>query len=204
VISLAFDVTNPERGFFGTQGRGVYRTTDSGESWEGTSNGIGSLYVRALAISQASPQQVFAGTERGLFKSTNGGNSWFEVGEFYLVDAIAVHPENPLVIYSARYRISKSVDGGMSWEELDWYAPAQIKSIVIDQEHPSTLFIGTTDGVYMSEDDGSTWSSLNEGLTDRRVGPLALGSGSPRFLYAGTHGAWDQTGDGDVFRIQLP
>lgn len=204
VISLAFDVTNPERGFFGTQGSGVYRTTDSGESWEGTSNGIGSLYVRALAISQASPQEVFAGTERGLFKSTNGGDSWFEVGEFYLVDAVAIHPENPLVIYSARYRISKSVDGGLSWEQLDWSAPAQIKSIVIDQEHPSTLFIGTTDGVYMSEDDGSTWSSLNDGLTDRRVGPLALGSGSPRFLYAGTHGAWDQTGDGDVFRIQLP
>ena len=150
------------------------------------------------------PSRGFCRNRTRTLKSTNGGDSWVEVGDFYLVDAVAVHPENPLVIYSARYRISKSVDGGASWEELDWDVPAQIKSIVIDQGQPSTLFIGTTDGVYMSEDDGSTWSSLNEGLTDRRVGPLALSSGSPRFLFAGTHGAWDQTGDGEVFRIQLP
>ncbi len=204
VISLAFDVVNPNRGFFGTQGSGVYRTSDSGESWEWAGEGIGSRYVRALAISQANPEEVFAGTERGLYKSTNGGDIWFEVGNFYLIDAVAVHPENPLVIYAARYSISKSVDGGVSWELLDWNVPGSIKSIVIDPNNPSTLFIGTSDGVYMSEDDGSTWSSLNDGLTDRRVQTLALGSGSPRFLFAGTTGDWDQIGDGDVFRLQLP
>ncbi len=204
VISLAFDGTNPNTGFFGTQGRGVFRTTDSGETWAWAADGIGNPYVRALAVSRANHQEAFAGTERGVYKSTDAGSTWFEVGDFYLIDAVAVHPENPSVVYAARYRLYKSTDGGVSWEEHDWGSAGSIRSIVIDPQNPSTLYIGTSDGVYMSEDEGLTWSSLNDGLTDKRVGALAVGSGSPRFLFAGTHGDWDQIGDGDVFRVQLP
>src|SRR5262245_57698647 len=53
--------------FVGTQGGGVFRSIDNGESWTGINNGLTATNVRALAIS--SVDHVFAGTFGGVFRS---------------------------------------------------------------------------------------------------------------------------------------
>src|SRR5215211_2614555 len=56
--------------FVGTQGGGVFRSTDNGESWTGLHNGLTDTNVRALAINKAG--HIFAGTwSGGVFRSTD-------------------------------------------------------------------------------------------------------------------------------------
>src|SRR5437762_3941485 len=55
--------------FVGTQGGGVFRSTDDGGTWMGASVGITDTNVRALAINSAS--HIFTGTFTGVFRSTD-------------------------------------------------------------------------------------------------------------------------------------
>ena len=68
--ALAIDPAMP-RTLYAGGGHGVFKSTDSGESWQAT--GLG--YVLALAIDPTTPSTLYAATESGVFKSTNGGRS---------------------------------------------------------------------------------------------------------------------------------
>ena len=58
--------------FVGTQGGGVFRSTDNAETWTGINNGLTATNVRALAISPV--DHIFAGTFGGVFRSTDNGD----------------------------------------------------------------------------------------------------------------------------------
>jgi photosystem II stability/assembly factor-like uncharacterized protein len=61
--------------FVGTQGGGVFRSTDNAETWTAVNNGLTSTNVRALAITLAS--YIFAGTfDAGIFRSSDNGDNW--------------------------------------------------------------------------------------------------------------------------------
>ena len=65
--------------FVGTQGGGVFRSTDNAETWTGVNNGLTDTNVRALAINNASGH-IFGGTwSSGVFRSTDNGDSWTAV-----------------------------------------------------------------------------------------------------------------------------
>ena len=68
--------TNPNGDVFvGTQGGGVFRSTDNAETWTGVNNGLTDTNVQALAINSAG--DIFAGTfSSGVFRSTDNGDTW--------------------------------------------------------------------------------------------------------------------------------
>jgi photosystem II stability/assembly factor-like uncharacterized protein len=70
VMALA---ANGSEVFAGTQGGGVFRSTDSGTTWARANVGLTDTNVRALAI--APDGDVFAGTFSGVFRSTDGGDT---------------------------------------------------------------------------------------------------------------------------------
>src|SRR5258705_14010833 len=64
--------------FVGTQGGGVFRSTDNAETWTAVNNGLTDTNVRALAIN--STGHIFGGTwSSGVFRSTDNGGSWTPV-----------------------------------------------------------------------------------------------------------------------------
>ncbi len=78
--------------FVGTQGGGVFRSTDNAETWTAVNNGLTATNVRALAINSA--DHIFAGTFGGVFRSTDNGDSWTPVNnglEFPLVISLAIN-----------------------------------------------------------------------------------------------------------------
>jgi photosystem II stability/assembly factor-like uncharacterized protein len=92
-VSLATDPFHPERIYCGTFGRGLWRSTDGGDTWEPVGDpglslkpvtgGITHPHVMAVAVSKAESRQdfgtVYAGTEpSGLFVSRDGGDTWRE------------------------------------------------------------------------------------------------------------------------------
>src|SRR6266566_6254561 len=61
--------------FVGTQGGGIFRSSDNGETWTGVNNGLTDTNVRALAINNNG--DIFAGTPGGgVYRSTDNGENW--------------------------------------------------------------------------------------------------------------------------------
>ena len=52
---------------------------------------------------------------------------------------------------------------------------------------PTTLYVGTSVGVFKSTNGGGRWSAFNTGLTTTTVNALVINSAKPSTLYAGTH-----------------
>jgi photosystem II stability/assembly factor-like uncharacterized protein len=106
-----------------------------------------------------------------------------------MVRALAADPVDPLAVYaSVLSQIGnpggtfKSADGARSWTRIDDSQPA---ALVVDPTEPSTVYAGG-EGVLRSLDGGMTWSPVNDGLSCRFVGGLALDPENPATLLAGT------------------
>ena len=128
--------------------RGVYKTINGGESWERIFFSSDKTGAIDLAVHPENPNIVFAamwqrerrpynrlygGDESGIFKTTNGGNTWMELTEGLPQDptekgriGIAIAPSNPDVLYSLYAKqdgslqgVYKSENGGTSWQQKD-------------------------------------------------------------------------------------
>src|SRR5437660_3275848 len=80
--------------FVGTQGGGVFRSTDNGEAWTGVNNGLTATNVRALAINAATGH-IFAGTFGGAFRSTDDANTWVQVNNGLIATFVLTIAINP-------------------------------------------------------------------------------------------------------------
>jgi len=100
---------------------GVIRSDDSGETFKGTGRVEGS--VLAVAASAKDPDTVYAGTDSGLYASTDGGKSWSAraVPDGGQVMVAAVNPANPREVTVVAVRadraghVFRSTDGGATW-----------------------------------------------------------------------------------------
>ena len=70
----------------------------------------------------------------------------------------------------------------------DGMSTAQVAAIAVDPTTPSTLYAGTTDGIFKSTNGGGSWQTVNTGLTNLGVNALVLDPAIPTTLYAGTNG----------------
>jgi photosystem II stability/assembly factor-like uncharacterized protein len=149
------------------------------------------------------------GQRASLLRSVDAGARWTTIGiglpEATGIRSLAINPSNPDIVFAGVYgrAVYRSTDGGLSFvpSRGGLNPEAVIASIVI---HPKwagnprkgRVFAGDhRSGVYLSEDDGTTWRLLSEGLTHRTVNTLAI-SPSGSTLYASIHG------DG-VYRMKL-
>jgi photosystem II stability/assembly factor-like uncharacterized protein len=82
----------------------------------------------------------------------------------------------------------RSVDGGRTWPAAGVASPTggrELNSIAVHPSDPETLFIGADTGVFVSYDEGGTWSPYDEGLANAEVMQVFAHGG---YLYAVTHG----------------
>ena len=153
-------------------GRGLYKSTDAGETWEfmGLRNTgqIGSVVVHPTnpdVVYVAALGNPFApNPDRGVYKTVDGGQSWEHVlfvSERTGAVDLDFNPANPDIIYAAL-----------------WHA----------ERKPWTIISGDDeeDGVYVSEDAGQTWTKQTEGLPQGLIGKIdfAVSPADPSRVYA--------------------
>jgi photosystem II stability/assembly factor-like uncharacterized protein len=153
-------------------GNGIYKSTDAGKTWThlGLRDGF---QIPALAIDPRDPNRVFAAVlghpygpneERGLFRSTDGGQTWQKViskDENTGASAVEIDPSNPDTIYASMWEAREG-----PWED-------------------GNLFNGTGGGLFKSTDGGSTWHPLTSGLPkDLSQINVAIAPTDSRRLYA--------------------
>ena len=130
VQSLAIDPTDTNviylgTGWSGSNGNGVFKSTDGGTTWMAANRGMIDYSITALAVDPLNPQTVYAGGFGGeLFKSTDGGATWNELAvnlpDQANVLGIVIDPavtETVYVLYD-RVGVLVSHDGGMQWNLL--------------------------------------------------------------------------------------
>jgi photosystem II stability/assembly factor-like uncharacterized protein/membrane-associated protease RseP (regulator of RpoE activity) len=157
-------------------GDGVYKSTDSGKTWKNM--GLKKSYqIGRIAIHPKNPNVVYVGAlgrcygpneERGLFKTTNGGDSWEKV--LYADDRTGVidmqmdpaDPETLLVAMWDRQR-----------DEFDDFLGEPPPPEGIERYDPVRKY-GKSAGIYKTTDGGKTFRKLTQGLPTVAMGRIGL------------------------------
>ncbi|HWG96995.1 MAG TPA: hypothetical protein VN647_07930 [Nitrospira sp.] len=186
VTSIAINPKDPTILYGGTTG-GMYRSDDGAMSWKRVNNGLipdselmasMALGVNAIEIDRATPDTVYAGTTKGLFRTTNKGEQWERIGQSLtdpFISSILLHPTEPLQLYVGGPKgVWKSSDGGKSWQAVNQgIVTLNIRALALNPKNPQVLYAGTNgSGLYRSTDAGATWIGV-----PLKAAPAAVGSG---------------------------
>ena len=150
---------------------GVFKSQDSGETWNQSNEGLGGLNIYSLAYSEGT---LFAGGDYGLYQSINGGTLWTYSNLFKVICDIAVDPVTPTTLYvgTCTYDgVWKSTDLGLNWNPVNTGFPSKsTRSVQIDPKDPNILYAGTLgSGVFKSINGGSTWVEKNSGISSKYI-----------------------------------
>jgi photosystem II stability/assembly factor-like uncharacterized protein len=210
IVKIIVDPTSPNTVYACVPGklwsdsndRGVYKTTDGGNTWTKVLAGANaSTGCSMITMDSKNPGTLYAGmwdfrrkgwtfrsggdgpeapSGSGLFKSTNGGQTWTQLDENNARGlpkkpwgrvAVTAAPSNPQVVYAfieavpplnALYR---SADGGQTWEARDRsqnmvWRPFYFAHLIVDPKNENRLFKPDL-GLIMSNDGGATFNNVS-------------------------------------------
>ena len=209
--------SQPNVFFIGINNGGVWKTDDYGRTWRPIFDDAPTGSVGDLAVSPTQPDVIYVGTGEGLhrpdlgvgdgiFKSTDGGETWAHVGlgDVQQVGRLIVHPTDPDVVFVAglghpygpneERGVFRTTDGGQTWEKVLYidhntgaiqveFDPTNPEILFADMwEHregpwENARFSGPNSGLYKSTDGGTTWRRLTTGLPTNEQGLGRIGVG---------------------------
>jgi hypothetical protein len=213
--ALVVDPANPDT-LYASVNTGVFKSTDGGATWSASSQGLGEASVLKLVIDPTTSTTLYAvAGSSGLFKSTDGGAHWAIVlpgsSNFPLL-SLAIDPQTATILYAGTNGngVLKSTDGGMTWTALSSSFPTNESRVIhvirLDPLTPTTLYLGTNDGLLKSVDSGLTWRAMNSGLPETidhrggqllqlgpQIGSLVIDPLTPTTLYVSSRDIFKST-----------
>jgi photosystem II stability/assembly factor-like uncharacterized protein len=157
--------------FAGARTGGVWRTNNSGTTWEPVTDSVGIASVGAVAVAPSDANVVWVGTGDnsltrsaywgdGVYKSTDGGATWANMGlrDTQHVSRIVVHPTNPDIVWVAALGhlgtpnqergVFKTTDGGRTWQkQLFVNETSGAVDLVIDYRNSDVLYAAMYDAI---------------------------------------------------------
>ena len=251
INTIKVDPSNPNNIYIGYSGGGLWKTTDGGASWFPVFDEQPFLSIGDIQLDPQNSNIVYAGTGDpnisgypfigdGLWKSTNGGNSWQNIGlqETRIISKVIVHPQNAPTIFVATMGLPfernddrglyKTTNGGQNWEKVLFIGQETgIIDMVMSPNDPNTLYaaawdrirnnqesivFGNNARIWKTTDGGANWTMLEGGLPmeeNSRIG-LAIDPQNGNHVlatYAGTNLSFNglyATLDGGVNWAEMP
>jgi photosystem II stability/assembly factor-like uncharacterized protein len=214
--------------YIGVNNGGVWKTTDYGRVWTPIFDAESTGSIGAIALAPSDPRVVYVGSGEGLqrpdlsvgdgiYKSTDGGNTWNHLGlrDGQQIPAIIVDPRDPSRVFAAvlghpyganeERGIFRSSDGGETWQKVLYrdentggmdlaFAPANPQTVFAvlwsARQAPweAGWVLAKNNGLYKSTDGGTTWRQITAGLPSAEEGlgriGLATSPSEPDRMYA--------------------
>ena len=176
VVTLGIDPTRSSVLYAGTSG-GVYKTTDQAVHWEKVNNGLvppdmvkssRALNVTAVAVDAYEPETVYAATLSGLYKTTDGAQSWVRIGtslsDQMIISMIVDRSRKGVVYIVGRDGVHRSEDGGLTWRSMNrGFSATNVRTIAQSATDQNLFYAGTNgSGLYRSRDAGETWEPMSD------------------------------------------
>jgi photosystem II stability/assembly factor-like uncharacterized protein len=215
VTTVAGHRSHPGTFYMGATGGGVWKTTNYGATWQNISDGyFATGSIGAIRVARSDPTTVYVGTGsdgirsnvitgKGVYKSTDSGQSWSHVGleDVGQIGAVEIDPRDPNTVYvaaighafgpSERRGVYRSRDGGVNWERVLFVAdsvgavdlelvpddPSTVIAAMWRAERKPWSIISGADGVggiYKSTDYGDSWEKKTTGLPAGLIGKIDL------------------------------
>lgn len=153
--------------------------------------------VRSIAIDPKNKDRIYIGTLDGqLHTSADGGKTWSLLVNLekpqLVLDDLVIDSRDSNVIYVSGHRhkasggFFKSTDGGKTWKESSDLRNSAIHAMTQSDEDPNQLFVGTTEGVWVSKNSGDSWTKISSNTMPINVNSIAVDPRSSDTIYAGT------------------
>ena len=203
VRSIAMHPTDGQTLWIGAADGGVWKSTDRGGTWRPIMDNTNSIALGSVAVAPSNPDVLYAGTGEmssnvdaytgaGIFKSTDGGETWnvsglTTVGAF---SRLVVHPTNDKIVWAGATKnndgLYKTEDGGKTWRlTLD----DPVSDVTVNPQDPNEVWVALmSNGIRYSSDGGETFRTRNTGITQtgytlNRMS-IQVAPSNPSILYA--------------------
>ncbi len=182
--SLAVDPQNKDVVYVGTNGNGIFHSTDRGKTW--STLGMAGQIVKAIAVSPHNSHVIFAGTKPALmYISRDGGQSWTELESFRhirgrrfwfspaeppdkrpYVQAITISPTNPNVVLAGIEfgAVVRSEDGGQTWSNHVKGTLRDCHDMKFHATNGDWVYESGGGGVAFGRENGRKWHKANANL----------------------------------------
>jgi len=181
---LAFAINSNGHIFAGTDGAGMFRSTNNGESWDEINFGLTSTKIHVYSLVINSNGHIFAGTPGGVFRSMDNGANWSATGLTNTYVSVLAINSNGDIFAGTFGGVYRSTDNGDSWSLINTgLTNTIVGALAINSS--GHIFAGASgDGVFRSTDNGDNWN--NTSLDSVDVYSLAINSAG--HIFAGTRG----------------
>jgi PKD repeat protein len=175
VSSIIVDINNPDIILLGSgdrdagdaDGMGVFKSTDGGNSWQLSNNGMGTRTVGRMIQDPNEANTILAATDGGIYKSTDLGDSWQLVKAGGFKD-ILFKPGNSNIVYTiSGGNFYKSTDNGDSFSISSSGLPSGSRgAIAVSPDNPEYVYALLSSGsmfgsLNRSTDGGDTWNTMS-------------------------------------------
>ena len=172
-------IRRPTYEHYGGSSCGIYRSFDGGDTWTQLTSGLpsGNNVGRiGIDISQSDPNTLYAiyadktGYFMGLFKTTDGGNTWGPTNDASLGSMFASYgwwfgrikcdPTSSSIVYAIGFNEYKTTDGGFTWNYSDGTMHVDHHTMYIHPLDHNLIYDGNDGGVYRSTNGSGSWTHI--------------------------------------------
>lgn len=224
IADFAVNPQNHSEYYVAVASGGLWKTTNNGTTWQALADTIQSYSMGVVVLDPTNPNVVWLGTGEnnhqralgygcGVYKSTDGGQSWTYKGlkDSRQIGGIVVDPKNPNTVYVAaegsawgpggERGLYKTTDGGKTWNKvLNISENTGVNNVVMDPRDSNVLYAtseqrrrhiytkiggGPESAVYKTTDAGASWEKIMSGLpgSDKGGMGIAISPVNPDIVY---------------------
>lgn len=180
-----------------TFSKNIWKSSDSGTSWEAKNKGEGKANAKdfdilSLVINPYDADNAYAGLRKGgILETADGGETWKFINNYISekVYGLALDPIDGKTLYASgvwqgKGKIFKTEDGGETWKEL-YTSPSKgpiIISLTVDRKNPNIIYATTTEKeAIRSLDGGTSWQNIY--LADAPITKISIDASNSSLIY---------------------